>query len=86
MTSRPTNLPTVTLAEIAGLMIRAYENHWLPLMRPAFKPLFPTGVTTGEDRLTSHSNACGLTNPKKKPPERWDVKPLWPGCQWQNES
>ena len=44
MTSRPTNLPTVTFAEIAGLMIRAYENHGFPLMRPAFKPLFPRGV------------------------------------------
>ena len=26
--------------KIAGLMIRAYENHWFPLIRPAIKPLF----------------------------------------------
>ena len=25
--------------EIAGLMIRAYENHWFPLIRPAIEPL-----------------------------------------------
>ena len=28
---------TVKLQEIAGLMIRDYENHWFPLIRPAIR-------------------------------------------------
>ena len=37
--TRPPNAPP----EIAGLMIRAYEDHWFPLIRPAVQPLFPGG-------------------------------------------
>ena len=33
--------------EIAGFMIRAYENHWFPLKRPAIKPLFLGGGVRG---------------------------------------
>ena len=29
--------PPVILLEIAGLMIRAYDNHWFPLRRPAIE-------------------------------------------------
>ncbi len=32
--------PKATPQEIAGLMIRVYEAHWFPLIRPAIKPLF----------------------------------------------
>ena len=36
----PSNVPP---SARAGLMIRAYENHWFPLIRPAIKPLFLGG-------------------------------------------
>ncbi len=33
--------------EIAGLMIRDYEAHWFPLIRPAIRALFLGGVALG---------------------------------------
>ena len=39
--------PRTRTPEIAGLMIRAYEHHWLLLMRPAIEPLFLGGGTLG---------------------------------------
>ena len=52
----PSNVPA---QEIACLMIRAYENHWFPLRRPAIKPLFLRRVREG-GRLTTHDFCWGL--------------------------
>ena len=38
---------TYPAQEIACLMIRAYENRWFPLIRPAIKPSFLRGVREG---------------------------------------
>ena len=35
-------------------LLRAYENHWFPLIRPAINPLFLGGGTSEGGRLTSH--------------------------------
>ena len=54
MASQPTP-PHVPPSEMAGLMIRAYENHWFPLLRPVIQPSFLRGVCWG-GRLTSHDS------------------------------
>ena len=51
MASQPT--------DIAGLM-RAWLNHWLPLIRPAIKLLFLRGVTLGEGWFIRHKHSGDL--------------------------
>ena len=51
-------------------MIRAYENHWFPLIRPAIKPLFlggGVGGTLGLGRLTSHDHENLKEIPSQRP-------------------
>ena len=53
----PPNVPHTP--EIAGLMIRACENHWFPLIRPAIKPGHLKGVSGwGRGRLTRQEVCC----------------------------
>ena len=58
--ARPGDL-TYPPPEIADLMIRAYENHWFPFIRPAIKPLFFWGGYVRGGWLTSHDQ-LGLSN------------------------
>ena len=56
MAGQPTFPQRTPPQEIAGLMIRVYDNHWVPLIRPTIKSLFSLGGDTfGGDWLISHN-------------------------------
>ena len=50
--------------------VRAYENHWFPVIRPAIKPLFLRGVNAARGAvgwLTIRSTPQTLSEPRHHP-------------------
>ncbi len=70
--------PNVPLAEIAGPMIRAYENYWFPLIRPD-KTVISDGYVRGV-RLISHKPVATklmLLGAQKNPCLFWFSHRAW---------
>ena len=75
---RSRHLDHLQLGHRGSLMIRAYENHWFPLIRPAIKPLFLGGDTLGGGWLSSHdlSIKCVEKNDQNIFPKWWFNCPI----------
>ena len=52
----------MAIVNVPGLIFRAHENHWFPLIRPAIKPLFLRGGVVGGGGLTSHNSSTHITH------------------------